>query len=250
VLSSYGIIVATASIKLMPTSLENAATNVFPLGESVEKEKSIDRYSKITQFLSWPILFLIFNIFFKLEISGRNNLSNIKAPFLVISNHISFYDSFLFRLALGLFTPHLPLRFMAVKKFRWRFLNVLAYLKIVDIIYVLFGAFVIVPGRGITNNLKEARDILDAGGNIVMYPEGRINIEDGVAPFKKGSAVLARQAGVSILPLSFRLIKSPALRNTIKISIGYPFRIDKNRTDELNTEHLHDIVLDLYNKSK
>lgn len=184
-----------------------------------KKESIINDFARITQFLMWPILFIIFHVFFSIKISGRDNFKKVKKPFLIVANHISFYDCFLFRLVLGPWTPHLPLRFMAVEKFVSNGLNLLAHLGIIKLIYSLFGVFTIVRGLGVEKNLVEARHIIRSGGNIVMYPEGKIVHGGEIGPFKPGAAILMRDMNIPAIPVSFRVTQG-FIRKRIVINVG------------------------------
>lgn len=194
------------------------------------KEKFIIKIIRFNQFLTWPISFAIFHLLFKIKISGRENFSKLHSPFIIISNHISFYDSFLFRLVLGFITPHLPLRFVAVNSFKWSFLNFLSSLGIVDFVYLIFGVFVIVPGQGIEKNLAGAIKIIEDGGNVVMYPEGEIVIGGEIAPFKKGSAVLAQRTGAEVIPVTFNKKVGKYLRDEMIINIGEIIEVSKSES--------------------
>jgi len=231
----------------MATIFDNLLTDTGSLLEPLERERIIDDYSRVTQFLTWPFFLPLFSLFLKIRVTGRENLSQLSSPFIIISNHVAIYDSFLFRLALGFATPHLPLRFMAVKKFRWKFLNILHSIGIIEIVYALFGVFTVTPGKGFNENLKEAHLIIKAGGNVVIYPEGEINKSGHVSSFKKGAAVLARQTGVQILPLSFRKGDKSLFRRSLAINIGSPMNLSKTLNDQENTDILHEKVVSLYN---
>src|SRR3989344_914518 len=185
-------------------------------------------FAGVTQFLSWPFTFLVFYIFFNLKINGRENLQKLKPPFIIISNHISFYDSFVFRLILDPFTTKLPLRFMGVRKFDRFYLNILAQLGIVDIVYALFGVFVVEPGKGMDKNLEEARRIIKSGGNVVIYPEGSIVNGGKIDEFKLGAAVLARETSAPVLPISLRLGKKKFFNTEFVINIGESIKINNN----------------------
>lgn len=210
------------------------------------EEKFIKNFTRITQFLTWPFLYILSIIFFRIKIKGRENLINIKTPFVLVANHINFYDSFLLRLALGPFTPHLPLRFMAVKKFNWKFLNLLSSIGVIDFIYILFGVFTIVPGRGIEENTKEAIYIIENGENVVIYPEGKIVIKGEVSQFKKGAALIASKTGASVLPLSFKIKKNGAIREKIYINIGREIKVEKGSSIEELTDNFYQAVNNLY----
>lgn len=204
--------------------------------------------ARVFQFLSWPLAFFFFNLFFIIKIQNKESLRRSTSPILIISNHISSYDSFVFRLALGIFSDKLPLRFMAVNKFdKSRILNLLSFFKIIDFVYVLFGVFVVEVGKGIDRNLIEAERIIHEKGNIVMYPEGSMYNDGKVGEFKTGAAVLVEKTGVSVLPIAMRLGKKKGWRREFFINIGEVFEVNKKDTKENITSQFYQKVFGLYN---
>lgn len=206
--------------------------------------------AKISQFLLWPMVYIFCKIICKTHISGRENLKKINKPFIIVSNHFSFYDSFLFRFILGFSTPNLPLRFMAVTKFNWSFLNFLSGIGLIRFIYKIFGVMVVTPGLGIEKNLKEAKQAISNGQNVVIYPEGSISTKDNVAPFKKGAAILAIESNAPILPVCFNMFKKSKSRNRLFINIGEPIKVSNELNPETFTIYLHDIISKLYDENK
>jgi 1-acyl-sn-glycerol-3-phosphate acyltransferase len=214
---------------------------------SISKEKIVNEFARITQYLTWPLLFILFHLFFNINIQGRKNFKNIRSPFVIISNHIAYYDSFFFRLVFGPITPNLPLRFMAVKKFESKTMNCLANFGVVDFVYSLFGVFTVVPGLGIEKNIEKAKEIVKIGGNIVIYPEGRVmRTSNEIGPFKNGAAVLRQTTGVSIIPVSFRITGHGLLRRRIRINVGEELVIQENQSTEEMTEFFRAAVVSLY----
>lgn len=183
-------------------------------------EKLLTKFVRVSQFLTWPFLFIYFHTFFRVKIRGMENFHSVKSPFIVIANHVAMYDSFLFRLALGFYTPHLPLRFMAVRRFNFPFLNFLSKIGVVSFIYALFGVFIVVPGEGLDKNLSEARSIIRSGGNVAIFPEGKIVDKGKIAVFHKGAAVLAAETGVSVVPVAFHLGQRRLFRRSLAITVG------------------------------
>jgi 1-acyl-sn-glycerol-3-phosphate acyltransferase len=235
---------------MAPTLDQTANIEILsiPVSDELERhERLINIFARCTQFFSWPLLYVILHLFFEIRFRGRENFSRIRGPFILIANHIDFYDSFLFRLALGVFSPHLPLRFMGVRKFNVEFLNKLARVGIVDFIYSLFGVFTIIPGRGIEKNLVEAKEIIKVGGNVVIYPEGKIFKEPGVAPFKKGAAVLMKKTGAPVMPVSMRLIRRK-FRSKLLITIGEPIVPDTQSSIDQITKRYRDVVSRMFEK--
>lgn len=210
------------------------------------KSKKISKSLRISQFLTWPILKIIFGLTIRLKITGRENLQKIESPVIIAANHINFYDSFLFRIILGLRTKHLPLRFMAVKHFSWPVLNFLYSIGIIPLIYKLFGVFTITPGKGLSKNLEEAYNIIKDGNDVVIYPEGKIVTVDQIGPFKVGAVVLARNTGVPILPISLKSKRKGFLRNTVYANIGEPLYIESNSAIDQATDKLRASIISLH----
>jgi hypothetical protein len=69
------------------------------------------------------------------------------------------------------------------------------------VVYFLLGSFTVEPGKGLENNLINARKILRRGGVVVIFPEGEMNKTGELLLFKKGAAVLAIEEKVPILPM-------------------------------------------------
>ncbi|MES3031270.1 MAG: lysophospholipid acyltransferase family protein [Patescibacteria group bacterium] len=203
-------------------------------------------FARTTQFLSWPFVFIFFRLFFKLEIKGRENLMVTSSPFIIISNHISEYDSFAFRLILGRASGKLPLRFMAVNKFDIWYLNVLSGLFIIDILYVIFGVFVVEEGRGIEKNLREAVRIIGNGGNVVIYPEGSITKSGQIEKFKLGAAFLAQKTQVPVIPISMKIEENIRGKDKFTINIGKPIKVSSLLSPQTITHGFQNAISDLY----
>lgn len=238
----------------MATTLDGAVGGMAfaEKGSLARHERIVNGFATVTQFLTWPLLFFIFRTIFSIRIRGRENFRSVKAPFIIISNHVSFYDSFLFRLVLGFWTPHLPLRFMGVTKFHWRFLNLLSAIGVIELVYSLFGVFTVVPGLGIGKNLEKAREIISVGGNVVMFPEGRIFVEDPsqtchIGPFKKGAAVLMKETGVDVVPVTFHIIPH-WFRRKICVNVGTPMKLVPELSVDEITHSFHVAMEGLYER--
>lgn len=203
--------------------------------------------STITQFISWPFVYFFATLFFKVRIIHPEKLRSLHSPFIIISNHISPYDSFMFRLVLGVFPRQLPLRFMAVKVFEYPFLNFLAWIGFIDLVYILFGVFVVKKGQGIKRNLVHPRRIIEHGGNIVMYPEGRMTEQSHqVGEFKLGAAVLARDTGVPVIPCAMKIVDTGTFRRTFSIAIGDPLVAHEHEDVKEITLKFHQTIRNLF----
>lgn len=216
----------------------------------LSREKYVNQFARITQFTTWPILFFLFRTLFEIRIEGRETLDKVRSPFIIVANHTSFYDSFLFRLVLGWNTPHLPLRFMAVNRFDSKLLNFLASIGFIDFVYSLFGVFTVTPGLGIDKNIEKAKQIVSVGGNIVIYPEGRITKDGSVGQFKNGAAALFKKTGVNIIPVSFRRCKCKIFRKIIFINVGKILDIDRSLPIQDITNIFYKVITKQHAKGK
>ena len=229
--------------------LEETLNNAIDVGIDDLKKSSIfvgwnpmNTFSKITQFFAWFIILAISRPFFKIEVINRDNLKGVRAPAILVSNHIRFYDSFLYRIAVGLWSPLSPLRFMGVKKFFSPFLNFLVKIGVVQTIYFFMGVITVVNGRGVSKNLENPKKALRAGAVIAMFPEGRMYYDDTVGPFKWGAAILAEETDTPLIPFA---IKKHGRK--IIINVGKAFCIDKTKGPTENTEIIRDVVVGLFN---
>lgn len=205
-------------------------------------------YSGTTQFFSWFVFWPMYNLFFKVKIHGRQNLRGLKGPLIMVSNHSRFYDSFLYRIIVGLFSRLVPMRFMAVVKFNDPFLNFVKKTGIIHFIYSLFGVFVVEQGLGLNKNLKRAKDILKNNGVVAMFPEGRLNKSKEVLMFRRGVSALALSNHTKVLPMHIS-IKGGNLRKfrrgSIIVNIGRAHYLETHSTYEDLAEELRQEVVEL-----
>ncbi len=153
----------------------------------------------------------------------------------------------MFRLVVGIFPHQLPLRFMAVKVFEYPFLNFLAWIGFIDLVYILFGVFVVKKGQGIKRNLVHPRRIIEHGGNIVMYPEGRMTEQSHqVGEFKLGAAVLAHETGVPVIPCAMKIVDTGTFRRTFSIAIGDPLVAHEHEDVKEITLKFHQTIRNLF----
>lgn len=205
----------------------------------------MNTFSKITQFFAWFIILGLTRSFFKIEIKNKENLLGVRPPAILISNHIRYYDSFLYRIAVGLWSPLAPIRFMGVRKFNNPVMNLLNAVGIVPLIYALMGVVTVVTGQGTSKNLDGAKKALRGGAVIAMFPEGRMYYDDTVGPFKWGAAILAEETDVPLMPFA---IKKHGRK--VVINVGKSFCIDKEKGPTENTEIMRDVVVNLFNEIK
>ncbi len=227
---------------------------------TVKKKASLffeDTFPLFIQGICAPFFNIIYRLCFALTIRGKENLKHTKGPMLFISNHIGFYDSFMFDMFVPPFSHIAPFRFMGSRRFIVPFLALLKCIGVIDVVYLLFGVFRITPGEGAEKSLKKAYEIIKNEGTVVMYPEGRIWVPstvhpEAIGPFKWGAAILAKNTGVQVVPVSMKkTIRTDSkgfmkVRRGIDISIGKPFHVDASKAPEEIAADMRDKVIELF----
>lgn len=191
---------------------------------------------------------LLFNLLFDVEIRGKEHISNERGPIILVSNHVVFYDSFLFHLFFNPFSSLLPLRFMAVTRFDFGFFNLLYKVGIIPLVYVLFGVFIVTQGEGLEKNLRNAKDILQEGGTVTIFPAGSMRPDNSLGEFKRGAAVLASMTNTAIIPIALKRFKVKGKRTRFVISVGLKFNILKENSVDESTDHIKMCVSELHGK--
>jgi 1-acyl-sn-glycerol-3-phosphate acyltransferase len=162
-----------------------------------------------------------------LEIDGEENFPKT-GPFIMVANHFSFIDPVAFvsmspwplDFIGGAVTPHAP--------------------PLVRFIPRLWGYLPVYRGTGSNYALKEARNLLNKGGILGIFPEGG-SWAQTLRPARPGAALLAAQTGAPILPVGLTGLTKvfPSLRNLkrakVKFKIGKlfgPFKISGSRFNQ------------------
>lgn len=171
---------------------------------------------------------LVFKPLMQLRTIGLANVPP-DGPFVLASNHISNFDVFAMQLAL----PR-TIFFMG-KAELFRFAPLGALLR--D-----FGAFPVYRGEKDAWALLHARKVLDAGQVLGMFPEGHRSKGRGLGIAKTGSARLALEAHVPLLPMAIvgtdRVLKSVHRRPIVSVSFLEPIQAQWGETPESLTERL------------
>jgi 1-acyl-sn-glycerol-3-phosphate acyltransferase len=174
---------------------------------------------KLLLAVSRPLL----NILFSWKVEGRENIPST-GPLILITNHVHLLDPFFL-----IFSSPRWINFMAKEElFRSPFLR--PWLR-------WAGSLPIRRGGKITDKqkmLKSARDALDKGVILGMFPEGGRNRDGKLSKGKPGSAVIASKTNVPILPVGIAgtdKIKGISWlwkRPRIVVNIGKPFKLPPN----------------------
>ncbi len=181
-------------------------------------------------FTIYKVFWLIFKIFLRLEVSGKENLQsamNIEKPndenssFIICPNHQSFLDPFVicsnypFRLFKNIF--HVG----ASEFFNNGLTRYIA--KLLNVVPVN-------PDTELMRAMKAGAIGLKAGKVLNIYPEGERAFDGELHGFKKGAAILAAELDVAIVPIAIDGLYKVWPRNSwrirpskVKMMVGKPF---------------------------
>jgi long-chain acyl-CoA synthetase len=155
--------------------------------------------------LTWPATHLMAHP----RVFGRENLRNVKAPVLVISNHVIYLD-------VGFVLAALPARLrhrLAVAMggerlaemrrppgecfFLRRWLQRTKYYLVVS----LFNVFPLPKKSGFRESFRFAGDLADRGWNILVFPEGDLTPDGKLQPLRAGIGLLASNLRLPVVPM-------------------------------------------------
>jgi acyl-[acyl-carrier-protein]-phospholipid O-acyltransferase / long-chain-fatty-acid--[acyl-carrier-protein] ligase len=188
------------------------------------------------------IVWCFANLFFKIRISGADNIPK-KGGALIVSNHVSYADAILIGCATPRFIRFLMWQPLYENKWLHPFSRLLYAIPI--------------PTRSPKESLRalrNARTELEKGMLVCIFPEGEVTRSSHMKPFERGVEVIARGLdSTPVIPVYLdglwghalslkggRPFASPLkLRYEVTVYIGEPI------TGDISAERLHQRVLEL-----
>ncbi len=199
----------------------SAMRTVADLERTLRGEASPNaRYHYPNWTLRWPVTWLrLLAHYFLLRpaiillgwprIEGRENLSGVKGPLLVISNHIGDVDG-------GFLLTALPARFRhriatatggeALEALRIPSPDRNFFLRIYDRVQWALGVsllnlFPLPREAGFRRSFAYAGAAVDRGYSVLVFPEGRHTTDGKMNPFRAGIGLLAANLAIPVLPM-------------------------------------------------
>lgn len=154
----------------------------------------------------------ILKTFYRFQVTGREKIPT-SGGVIIAANHMSYFDPPVMAAAL----PR-RLTFLA-KQELFRFAPFGQYIT-------ALGAFPIDRSRGDTAAIRHAVKLLAAGKAVLVFPEGGRNL-DGNAEVKNGVALLARLAGVPVVPAAIIGTEATKRFQPIRVAFGDPISFDR-----------------------
>jgi 1-acyl-sn-glycerol-3-phosphate acyltransferase len=164
-------------------------------------------YLFVRRLVRWIVMHL-----FRVTVTGLENVP--KPPYIIAANHQAWLDpAFIIP-----FLPERPLIYTMAK--RETVFNRAWKRRLLPLV----GVFPISPNRGELDErgLRTVYQVLERGGVMLMFPEGRYSRGRALRPLKNGIAYFALQAGVPISPVGVSGTGSPWLFSRITVTIGPP----------------------------
>lgn len=119
---------------------------------------------QISHFVCWPIVFLIFRIFTKFQVIGKENLKDSKIAPIIVGNHETYFDPYIIGASIPWFSNLHPVHYLTQDE---------KFLKIkFRIVFWLFGAF---PGKvkeGVKKALERPISLLGQNKTVGIFLEG------------------------------------------------------------------------------
>jgi 1-acyl-sn-glycerol-3-phosphate acyltransferase len=130
-----------------------------------------------------------------LKVHGLDNLSDERGPVIFYSNHTSHLDATIILTTL----PDQWQARTAVGAARDYFFDVWWRKTFTALVY---GGFPIDRARGGRGAVSKARELLDDGWSLVVFPEGTRSADGHMQRFRHGAARLGIEAGVGVVPIA------------------------------------------------
>ncbi|MEO7672717.1 MAG: 1-acyl-sn-glycerol-3-phosphate acyltransferase, partial [Pyrinomonadaceae bacterium] len=162
-------------------------------------------------FAFYKCLNLFSRIFFKLEVSGIEELHKLKRPFLITPNHQSFLDPFVLTSNYPYDVFKSTFHVGASEFFQSRFMIWVA--KMLSVVPID-------PDTQLMKAMKAGAIGLQNGKVLNIYPEGERAYDGELHDFKKGAAILATELNLPILPVALDGLQHVWARNSWRIRPG------------------------------
>lgn len=164
-------------------------------------------YRFVRRLVRWIVLH-----WFRVSVAGLDNIP--APPFIIAANHQAWFDpAFIIP-----FFPEAPVVYTMAK--RESVFNSAWKRKLLPLI----GVFPISPQRGELDEagLRTVYQVLDRGGVVLMFPEGRYSRGRALRPLKTGIGHFALQAGVPVCPVAVRGTGILRPFSRIEVTVGPP----------------------------
>lgn len=178
-------------------------------------------WNAFTKITAWPVQFLCFRTKVYYEDKTVQN-RRIKGPAIIISNHTSVFDYAVFMFV------------FFSRTLRYQMAEVLFKKKLLGWFLKRLGGIYIDRNSNNYEYITKSQKILEKGGIVGIFPEGRLPKEGEVPPieFKTGFAYLALSSNINVIPVYTN--GSYFNKKRAKVVIGKPTSLSDLYNKELS----------------
>lgn len=135
----------------------------------------------------WSTAIFGINPFWRIKIVGRENITK-GVPYVVVTNHQSMLD--------------IPIMYCLPFNFKWVSKKEVARMPIFGWVLRMHGDIMIERGAASSAKkmINDGCEHLELGTSVIIFPEGTRSKDGNVGRFKEGAFLLAKSAGVGVLP--------------------------------------------------
>ena len=184
----------------------------------------------------------LFRSIVTLDARGIERLENLAGPVIFVANHLSYLDQ-------------LAVMFALPRKLRYRtataaweefffgeyhgfdqMLRRLSY----EYASLLFNLFPLPQSQGFSRSLKYMGRLVDAGVNILIFPEGEHSRDGKLLPFQQGLGLMVKELGIPVVPVKIsgteKVLPHEARfpkRGTVTVTFGEPLHFRYEESAEI-----------------
>ena len=186
------------------------------------------------------------------RVYGTDLLDDVPGPVIFFSNHSSHLDATLILCSL----PERWQKKTAVGAARDYFFDVWWRQAFTALVY---GGFPIDRGRGGTGAIDKARELVDEGWSIVVFPEGTRSQDGHMQRFRHGASRLALELGVGVVPIAIvgayqampkgRFWPKPG-RPVVTLRYGAPIYAEEGESHQSLSSRMQRAVMALFDEDR
>jgi long-chain acyl-CoA synthetase len=173
------------------------------------------------------------------RVCGRENLSNVDGPVLVVANHVAFFDpAYIWQALPGRIRRKLAVAMDGELLESMRnpppgtgFFKGLTDRASYWLVVSIYNVFPLPLRAGFRKSFAFAGELVDRGWSVLVFPEGVLTRDGKLSPFRAGIGLLATRLNVPVVPLRLDGIferkaagKKWARPGQIKVTVGPPVR--------------------------
>jgi len=209
--------------------------------------------------LIWVPARTLFRLFARYEIIGRENLKNIGSSAIFATNHSSELDPILVTDTLPFLSKFIPMFYVSAGKELFKSKEVFGWKSIFygGIFFNALGAYPIYKGTGdFDKALRNHIEILNDGGSLTIFPEGRRNKEIKWEEARPGVAHLLLRTKRPVVPVYIggshrtKLWEFFSFRRRYRVVFGEPIHAEDLENQSFEKENLISVSRDIMKRIK